>query len=154
MINKFSALALAGLAAAFAFAPSAQAAECATTIEGNDAMQFSTKSLSVPASCKEYKVTLKHTGQLAANIMGHNVVVTKTADMAGVNGDGMKAGADNNYVKPGDSRVIANSKVIGGGESTTFSIPVAKLAAGEDYSFFCSFPGHFSIMQGKLTLAK
>lgn len=154
MINKFSALALIGLAGAFAFAPSAQAAECAATLEGNDAMQFNVKTLSVPASCKEFKVTLKHTGKLAANIMGHNVVVAKTADVAGVNGDGMKAGADNDYVKPGDARVIAHSKVVGGGESTTFSIPVAKLEAGQDYSYFCSFPGHFSIMQGKLTLAK
>ena len=153
MINKFSALALIGLAGAFAFAPTAQAAGCSATIEGNDAMQFNVKTLEVPASCSSFEVTLKHTGQLAANIMGHNVVVSKTADVAAVNGDGMKAGADNDYVKPGDSRVIANSKVIGGGESTTFNIPVAKLAAGEDYSFFCSFPGHFSIMQGKLTLA-
>lgn len=153
MINKFSALALIGLAGAFAFAPSAHAAECATTIEGNDAMQFNVKTLSVPASCTDYKVTLKHTGQLGANIMGHNVVVSKTADVAGVNGDGMAAGADNAYVKPGDDRVIAHSDVVGGGESTTFTIPVSKLQAGEDYTFFCSFPGHFSIMQGKLTLA-
>src|SRR5699024_3886634 len=116
MINKFSALALIGLAGAFAFAPSAQAAECSATLEGNDAMQFSAKTLQVPASGTDFEVTRKHTGQLAANIMGHNVVVSKTADMAGVNGDGMKAGADNDYVKPGDDRVIAHSKVVGGGE--------------------------------------
>jgi azurin len=66
----------------------------------------------------------------------------------------MKAGAGQNYVKPGDPRVIAASKVIGGGESATVTIPVAKLKAGEKYTYICTFPGHASIMKGTLSLAK
>ena len=44
------------------------------------------------------------------------------------------------------------AEMIGGGESTSVTFDVSKLAAGEDYSFFCSFPGHYSLMKGSLTL--
>lgn len=152
MIRKLSAVALLGVAGMFALP--AMAANCAATVDSNDAMQFTTKSLQVPASCKEFKVTMKHVGQLPKTVMGHNFVLGKTADVAGINADGMKAGADANYVKAGDPRVIAASKLIGGGESTTVTIPVAKLKAGEDYTYFCSFPGHAGIMKGSLTLSK
>lgn len=142
------------LAGAFFAAPVSAAANCKATVDANDAMQFSTKALSVPASCKQFTVTLKHTGKLPKTVMGHNFVLGKTADANGINADGMKAGAAQNFVKPGDARVIASSKIIGGGESATVTIPVAKLKAGESYTYICSFPGHASIMRGTLTLAK
>lgn len=141
-------LALLGLAA---FASPAAAA-CSATVESNDAMQFTTKNITVPSSCKQFTVTLKHTGQLPATVMGHNMVLAKTSDINAVAADGMKAGAAANYVKAGDPRVIAASKVIGGGQSTTFTIPVNKLKAGEQYTYACTFPGHSSIMRGTLAV--
>jgi azurin len=128
------------------------AADCATTIEGNDAMQFNLKSIEVPSSCKDFTVTLKHTGKLAKNVMGHNWVLSSGADEAGINADGMSAGLDNNYIKPGDTRVIAHTKVVGGGESDSTTFAVSKLKAGESYAFFCSFPGHAALMKGTLTV--
>ena len=129
----------------------AQAADCSIVLESNDTMKFNKTSIEVPKACKDFTINLKHTGKMAKNVMGHNVVVTKTADMAGVNTDGIKAGLPNDYVKPGDTRVIAHSKVIGGGETTSVKIPVAKLGAGPN-SFFCSFPGHAALMKGTITL--
>lgn len=126
------------------------AAECSTTIEGNDMMQFNTSSITVPASCTEFTVTLKHVGKLARNVMGHNWVLTKTADMQAVEADGIKAGLDNNYLKPDDARVIAHTKIIGGGESASVTIDVAALKTGGPYSFFCSYPGHSGLMKGTL----
>jgi azurin len=46
--------------------------------------------------------------------------------------------------------VIAHTKVVGGGESTSVKFPVSKLTKGGDYTFFCSFPGHYGLMKGKL----
>src|SRR5690606_15056711 len=54
---------------------------CATEIEGNDRMQFSVNSITVPSSCSEFTITLRHTGQLPVAAMGHNVVITSEADM-------------------------------------------------------------------------
>ena len=140
------------LCAAGALSMPAMAADCATTVESNDAMQFNTKNIDIPKSCKKFTVTLKHVGKMPKASMGHNIVVTSTADLNAAANDGMKAGAAAEYVKPGDTRVLAHSKVIGGGESTSFDIDVTKLKADTPYSFFCSFPGHFSIMKGSIKL--
>lgn len=128
------------------------AAKCSVDIAGNDQMQFDKKEITVSKSCKQFTVNLKHPGTLAKNVMGHNWVLTKQADMQGAVNDGMAAGLDNNYVKKDDARVIAHTKVIGGGETDSVTFDVSKLAAGQDYAYFCSFPGHFALMKGVLKL--
>jgi len=142
-------LALASLAASSAFA-----ADCSVKIEGNDAMQFNKPAIEVSKSCKEFTVKLKHAGKLPKQAMGHNWVLAKTADVQAVAADGVAAGLPQDYVKAGDARVVAHTKVVGGGESDSVSFPVAKLGAADSYTFFCSFPGHSSIMKGTLKLVK
>ena len=56
------------------------------------------------ASCDTVKVTLNHMGNLNAQVMGHNQVLAKTADVQAVAADGMSAGAASEYVKSGDGR--------------------------------------------------
>ena len=126
----------------------ATVADCATTIEANDAMQYNADSITIPASCSQFTVNLKHVGKLAVNVMGHNFVVAKEADMAGINADGMAVAPE--HLKDGDARVVAHTKMIGGGESASVTFDVAKIKDGGPYKFFCSFPGHFALMQGSL----
>ena len=140
------------VAASLFAAGSAIAGPCDLEIESNDAMKFNKDSLSVPASCKKVTLKLVHTGKLPKASMGHNWVLTKAADMQAANTDGIAAGLDKNYVKPADARVIAHTKIIGGGESTSTSFEATKLKAGESYTWFCSFPGHSGIMKGTLKL--
>ena len=64
----------------------------------------------------------------------------------------LAAGLANQYVKAGDARVLAHTKVVGPGQSDTVSVDVAKLKAGESYTFFCSFPGHAAVMKGAFKL--
>lgn len=149
---KKYALALAGLL--MAGAQFAQADECSFTLNSNDAMQFDQKSIEVSKTCKEFTLNLVHTGKLPKTVMGHNWVLSKSDDAKAVAADGLPAGADNQYIKPGDERVIAFTKLIGGGETASVTFPVSKLAADGAYTFFCSFPGHIAIMQGSLTLSK
>lgn len=130
------------------------AAACDVEIESNDAMQFNKTSIVVPANCKQFTVKLKHVGKLPRTAMGHNWVLSKASDAQGVAVDGIPAGLDKAYVKPGDARVIAHTKVIGGGEADAVSFDVSKLKAADAYAWFCSFPGHASIMKGTLALAK
>lgn len=137
-------------ATAALLATPAFAAECSVQVEANDAMQFNTKSIDVPKSCKSFTVQLKHVGKLPKASMGHNWVLAKTADMEGVNKDGIAAGVASNYLKAADARVIAATKLLGGGESDSVKVDVSKLKAGEAYSFFCSFPGHAGLMKGTL----
>ena len=133
----------------------AQAAgNCTVALNGNDAMQFDLKEVTVSASCPTITIELTHTGKLPAAAMGHNVVVSTTADMAGISRDAVKAGAANNYVPKGDARVIAATTLIGGGQKAKITFPGKKLTAGGDYSFYCSFPGHYTMMKGKLIVTK
>jgi len=143
---------IACLSLAFA-ASSAFAADkvCKVDISGTDQMQFDKKEIAVAADCTEVEVTLKHAGKLPAQAMGHNWVLAKTSDLAGVASDGMGAGLPNDYIKKGDARVLAHTKVVGGGQSTSVKFPTSALKKGGDYTFFCSFPGHWAVMQGKLT---
>jgi azurin len=84
--------------------------------------------------------------------MGHNWVLAKQSDMAGVARTGMLAGAAQDYIDPTDRRVIAHTKVIGGGQAASVSFAVAALQAEETYAFFCTFAGHSPVMQGTLVL--
>jgi len=129
----------------------AMADDCSVTVTGTDSMQFDTKAITIGKACTKFTVNLKHSGKLAKNVMGHNWVLSKTEDVQAVATDGISAGADNNYVKVGDARVLATTKLIGGGESTSITFPVDKITKGGNYTFFCSFPGHVALMKGTLT---
>jgi len=147
------AAALVG-ANAFLFAAPASAADkvCKLEITGNDLMQYDKKEMKVAKDCGTVEVTLKHIGKLPAASMGHNWTLTKAADAAAVANDGLSAGLAANYLKAGDARVIAHTKVVGGGQSDTVSFPMSKLKAGEQYSYICTFPGHSALMKGTLII--
>jgi azurin len=121
---------------------------CKLEINGTDQMQYDKKELSVAADCTQVELTLHHTGKLPAQAMGHNWVLAKTADMAGVANDGAAASVADNHIKKGDARVIAHTKIVGGGQSDTITFPTSALKKGEAYSYFCTFPGHWAIMKG------
>ena len=122
---------------------------CRLTINATDQMRFEQQTLQVEAQCTEVEVTLHNSGKLPANIMGHDWVLTKTADVASVANAGMGAGLANNYQKPGDKRIVAATPIIGGGESSAVRFSTALLEPSASYSYFCSAPGHFSIMKGR-----
>ena len=128
------------------------AAECSVDVDSTDQMSFSTKDIAIDKSCKTFTVNLSHSGSLPKNVMGHNWVLSKEADMQPIATDGLSAGIDKNYLKDGDARIVAHTKVIGAGEKDSATFDVSKLAAGEKYGFFCSFPGHISMMKGTVTV--
>ncbi|PIE43547.1 MAG: azurin [Gammaproteobacteria bacterium] len=142
---------IATLALSF-FALTASADDCSVTVNSNDQMQYDTKLVEISKSCNDFTINLNHIGKLPANAMGHNWVLTKADDAHAVASDGISAGLANNYLKTGDTRVIAATKIIGGGESTSVTFPVSKLSETDTYKFFCSFPGHIGMMIGDVKL--
>ncbi|HEX7025627.1 MAG TPA: azurin [Gammaproteobacteria bacterium] len=130
----------------------AAAQNCSVDIDSTDAMQYDKDVIVVAKDCKEFTVNLTHSGKLAENVMGHNWVLSKAEDVQGVATDGMQAGLENDYIKPGDTRVIAHTEIIGGGEKTSVTFPVDKLDPKTVYTFSCSFPGHWSVMRGTLSI--
>ena len=131
-------------------ATGALARTCPLTVDSDDSMRFAQTELRVAADCTQVRLTLRHSGRVPATAMGHNWVLTRTADYRPVAIAGGRASLASSYLTPNDPRVIAHTKVIGGGESTTITFPTADLSRGGDYTFFCSFPGHWNVMRGKL----
>jgi azurin len=136
----------------FATSEAVAANTCGLTVESTDAMTFNTKNIEVAKTCKDFTITLKHTGKSDKKIMGHNLVITKESDQQAVLDFGSKAGALSNYVKAKDERVIAFTNIIGGGETATTKFAVSKLNSKDSYVFFCSFPSHVFMMKGTVKL--
>ena len=136
------------LLAALGLSHLAHADPCQLEISANDQMQYDKQTLTVPASCKEVTLTLRHTGKLPREAMGHNWVLVNAADFNAVASTGMSAGLGNDYVAPGDKQVLAHTKTIGGGQTTSVTFPTSILKPGGDYRYLCTFPGHNALMRG------
>jgi azurin len=149
MRKLVQAAAAAALVGAFMLPAHAAGKVCKLEIAGNDMMKFDQQELKVAGDCAQVELTLKHTGKLPAQAMGHNWTLVQTADLAAVANAGMSAGLDKDYLPAGDKRVLAHTKVIGGGQTTSVTFPTASLKKGGDYSFLCTFPGHSALMKGK-----
>jgi len=134
-----------------AFYGTAWGQECSQTIEGNDLIQYSVAEVRVSSDCDEVTITLRHVGQLPANVMGHNWVLTTTADYTTVASAAQAAGPPN-YVPEGDPRIIAATNMIGGSEEASVTFDISGLEPGGDYTYFCSFPGHNVLMNGKFII--
>lgn len=145
---------LSAWAAAFVLSGSALAQSCEVTIEGNDAIRFSHNQIAVPAQCQQFTVHLKHVGKLPKTAMGHNWVLTRKQDMAGVIKDALAAGSARDYLNPSDPRIIAHTAAIGGGQQTSVSFSTDRLKPEEEYVFFCSYGAHHVLMQGMLQVVR
>src|SRR5262245_44915533 len=139
LTNTLAATLLLG---ALALPHAAHADPCTVEISGNDVMQYDRQELAVPATCKEITVTLHHSGRQPREAMGHNWVLVHAADFAAVANAGLSAGLTSDYVAPGDQRVIAHTRVIGGGESASVTFKASLLRKGGAYQYLCTFPGH------------
>ena len=150
--NALAAIALIGVPALLLATPAQAAKLCKLEISGNDMIQYDKKQLKVGADCMQVELTLTHTGKLPAASMGHDWVLVKADDMTAVASDGLAAGAANDYVKKDDARVIAHTKVIGGGESASVTFATSALKKGQSYKYLCTFPGHNALMSGDFTI--
>lgn len=114
-------------------------------VTGNDQMQYNVKTIEVPAG-KTIRVNFKHIGQMSKQVMGHNFIILKQGnDIAEFATKAVNA-KDSDYIPPSEeSNIIAHTKMLGGGESTSIEFEAPPVGT---YKFFCSFPGHYMTMQG------
>ncbi|MDP3070494.1 MAG: plastocyanin/azurin family copper-binding protein [Opitutaceae bacterium] len=134
-----------------AAAPAAKAAAAPRVIEitANDQMKFSLATIEAKAG-EELKVVLNNVGMLPKEAMGHNWVLLKAGTDVTAFATAAMTAKDTDYVPAAmKDKVIAFIPVLGPKKSAdvTFTAP----AAG-DYAYICSFPGHYMIMKGTLTV--
>ncbi|MEM6685839.1 MAG: azurin [Bacteroidota bacterium] len=112
-----------------------------------DEMLFNQTKITVYEG-QEVTVVLKHVGRMNKNIMGHNFVLLKKGTNMTAFANKAMVATDREYIPEGDE-VIAHTKLIGGGETTsiTFTAPAKGI-----YDYVCSFPGHAGMMKGKFVV--
>ncbi|MHB0755689.1 plastocyanin/azurin family copper-binding protein [Polaribacter sp. M15] len=117
-------------------------------LTSSDISRFSKEILKVKGGQK-VKITLKHTGKLKKEVMGHNfVLLQKGVSMSSFARDAAKA-VSNEYIPENSKDVIVHTKLIGGGEETTIEFDAPEVGT---YRFICSFPGHYVSMKGKFVV--
>ena len=125
-------------------APEAKTVELEIASVG-DTMFYDKKTLTVPTGAKVH-LTLKNNGKLA--VMQHNWVLVKPGTEAKVALAGMEKAPDAGYVVPSDD-VLAYTPLAPPQKTVdvTFTAP-----APGDYPYICTFPGHYVVMKGVLTV--
>ena len=109
-------------------------------------MKFDRETLSVPSG-KEITLTLNHNGKFNKQVMGHNFVLLKDGVDVSMFAQKASSSRKTEYIPEGTDNVIANTKMLGGGESDTISFIAPEKGV---YTYICSFPGHWALMKGKL----
>jgi azurin len=112
----------------------------------NDRMKFNLRKITVKAGQK-IKLTLTHKGKLNKNIMGHNVVFLNKGVKRSTFASKAAASKENDYIPEGTTDVLAYTKMLGGGETTTIEFTAPEAGT---YDYICSFPGHYAMMKGQL----
>ena len=120
-------------------------------IVGSDTMKFDLAT--IPAKPVEtLRVVLKSVGKAPKTIMGHNFVLLKLGtDVDAFNQAAFNARATEFIPPDQKDKIIANTAIVGPGESVevTFTVP----SKAGSYDYICSFPGHFAMgMKGKLVV--
>ena len=110
-----------------------------------DEMKFDKTMLMVEEG-QEVTLTLTHTGEMPKEVMGHNWVLLKEGTDISAFADLAVSATETDYIPESDA-IIAYTKTIGGGESTTVTFIAPSKGS---YEYICSFPGHYSMMKGKL----
>jgi azurin len=150
-MNRTAALISLSLLAAACVAPTLRADdEKKVQIKAADTMKYDVTSIDATAGQK-ITVTLTNTGQMPKAAMAHNFVLLKAGtDISAFAAAAMTHQADG-YIPPDlAGEVIVASKMLGPGESDTFSFSAP--AAGT-YDYICTFPGHALVgMRGKLSV--
>ena len=110
-----------------------------------DTMFFDKKTLTVPTGSQVH-LTLKNNGKLA--VMQHNWVLVKKGAEAKVALAGMQNAPDAGYVVASED-VLAYTPLAPPQKTVevTFTAP-----APGDYPYICTFPGHYVVMKGVLTV--
>ena len=120
-------------------------------LSADDRMIYSKTSFEV-TSGQKVSLVFKNTSTKGEKAMKHNIVLLKPGTPIMAFAPKCLAAAATGYVptdKESKEKMVGSTKLIAGGQSATLNFVAGE--AGE-YLFFCSSPGHFDKMHGKIVV--
>ncbi|MFK7929953.1 MAG: plastocyanin/azurin family copper-binding protein [Myxococcota bacterium] len=109
-----------------------------------DQMMYKQNAITIKA---DTPTRIKMVNNAQSPAMVHNVVIVKKGEGDSVGQAAVTVSAEKNHV-PVHASVLAATKLAKPGETSTV---VVNLPAGE-YEYICTFPGHYVMMKGVLTV--
>jgi len=125
--------------------PSAPVSEIKLKTLGNTMaeMKYDQVELHVKAG-STVKLKLENSAKDAA--MQHNFALIEKGSAPKVGPEALKAGPSANYI-PKMREVLVSTSIVGPGQSTEITFPAPEKG---EYDFICTYPGHYTMMKGKL----
>jgi azurin len=120
-------------------------------ITANDQMRFSTRKIEGKVGVP-MEITIKHIGKIPKASMSHNMVILKPGSMMAMISAKCIQAKDNNYIATdaeSKAAILAYSPQLGPGESHVVKFTPTEVG---NYPYLCTFPGHFSEMNGIITV--
>lgn len=115
-------------------------------LTADDQMRYNAARIEVKAG-EKVKVELKHVGTMPKAAMGHNFTLLVSGSDPMAFAQSAVTAVANDYMPSDMSKVVAHTKLLGGGESDTIEFD---LPGPGTYPFLCTFPGHVALMRGEL----
>ena len=115
------------------------------TVESDgDQMAYKQTSFTMKA---DTPTRIRMVNNATTDAMKHNIVIIKKGMEDAVGKASMGVPETDSYV-PANEAVLAATRIAGPGETSTV---VVSLPAGE-YAYICTFPGHYILMRGTITV--
>lgn len=111
-------------------------------IKGTDNMKFDVTLIEAEAG-ETIRIEFQTVSNIPKTAMAHNIAIVEN----GVDLDALVSASmverDNGYISPEyKDKVIANTEMIGGGETSVIEFTVPETPG--DYNYVCTFPGHYN----------
>lgn len=111
-------------------------------IKGTDSMKFDVTLIEAEAG-ETIRIEFETVSNIPKTAMAHNIaIVENDVDLDAFVSASMVE-RDNEYISPEyEDKVIANTEMIGGGETSVIEFTVPETPG--DYTYVCTFPGHYN----------
>lgn len=120
-------------------------------IKGSNQMKFDVTKINATPG-EQIRIVLTTVSNLPKIAMAHNVVILKSGTDIEAFANASSVARNNNFIAPElEKQIIAATPLAGGGETVEVTFTVPKKTG--NYTYICSFPGHFMAgMKGTLVV--
>ncbi|MEX1212860.1 MAG: plastocyanin/azurin family copper-binding protein [Balneolaceae bacterium] len=111
------------------------------TITGLDTMKYDVEEM-VASPGETIRIEFKVVSNIPPAAMKHNIAILDQGTDLDAFVMASISATENEYIAPDmEEQVIANTEMIGGGETSTIEFTVPETPG--EYTFVCTFPGHY-----------
>ncbi len=111
------------------------------SVKGMDNMKFDVTTIEAEPG-ETIRIVFETVSNMPPQAMSHNIAILDLGTDLDAFATASMSARDNDFIAPDfEDQVLANTKMIGGGETSEIEFTVPE--APGDYDFICTFPGHY-----------